>query len=297
MPGHATPGFLWSHAPRRGRVPCAIVDGTLHLRGKSGFAAPALTGPAGSFYDGDHIPRPWQDDGMSIPALELMAALRSGQSTSPRLTWYGPDAERVELSGRVLDNWVAKTSNLLQDELDSEPGTRLRLDLPAHWKSVILALAAWQLGMEVVLGDAGADLLATADPGPEAAAGAFDSVMAVALPALAMRWPGDLPTGVVDFAAEVRSHGDVFMPHVDPEASRLAVRTASGASHSHGDLLDQFATASNEGLRLLVAAGDGLEPALAQCLGIWKGDGSVVLVHPGVEVTEKLLSAERVSGH
>ena len=60
---------------------------------------------------------------MSIPAANLMSALRSGHSTSPRLTWYGPDSERVELSGRVLDNWVAKTSNLLQDELDAEPGT------------------------------------------------------------------------------------------------------------------------------------------------------------------------------
>ena len=61
---------------------------------------------------------------MSIPAIDLMTALRSGQSTSPRLTWYGPDSERVEFSGRVLDNWVAKTSNLLQDELDAEPGMR-----------------------------------------------------------------------------------------------------------------------------------------------------------------------------
>ena len=140
----------------------------------------------------------WQDNSMSIPAFELMTALRSGQSTSPRLTWYGPGSERVELSGRVLDNWVAKTSNLLQDELDAEPGTRLRLDLPAHWKSVILALAAWQLGMEVVFEDAEAELLATGDPGPGAAQGAFDSVLAVALPALAMRWQGGLPTGVVD---------------------------------------------------------------------------------------------------
>jgi uncharacterized protein (TIGR03089 family) len=103
---------------------------------------------------------------MSIPAIDLMTALRSGHSTSPRLTWYGPDAERVELSGRVLDNWVAKTSNLLQDELDAEPGMRLRLDLPAHWKSMILALAAWQLGMEVVLDSAEADFLAHSRPRP-----------------------------------------------------------------------------------------------------------------------------------
>ena len=233
---------------------------------------------------------------MSIPAIELMTALRSGQATSPRLTWYGPDAERVELSGRVLDNWVAKTSNLLQDELDAEPGTRLRLDLPAHWKSVILALAAWQLGMEVVFDDAEADLLATADPAAGAAQGAFDAVVAVALPALAMRWPGELPTGVVDYAAEVRSHGDVFMAHVDPEASRRAVLAAAGTDHTHGELLDGFAAAHDDGVRLLVPAGDGLESALAQSLGAWRSDGSVVLVHPDVVVTEKLLADERVNG-
>ena len=233
---------------------------------------------------------------MSIPAIELMTALRSGQSTSPRLTWYGPESERVELSGRVLDNWVAKTSNLLQDELDAEPGTRLRLDLPAHWKSIILALAAWQLGMEVVFDDAEADLLATGDPGPGAAQGAFDAVLAVALPALAMRWPGELPTGVVDYAAEVRSHGDVFMPHVDPEASRRAVLGAAGTPHTHAELLDGFAAAHGDGVRLLVPAGEGLEAALAQSLGAWKSDGSVVLVHPAVAVTEKLLADERVNG-
>jgi uncharacterized protein (TIGR03089 family) len=231
---------------------------------------------------------------MSIPAFNLMTALRSGQSTSPRLTWYGPGGERVELSGRVLDNWVAKTSNLLQDELDAEPGTRLRLDLPAHWKSLILALAAWQLGMELILDAGDADLVATADPGPAAAQGAFDAVLAVALPALAMRWPGELPGGVVDYAAEVRSHGDVFLPHVDPEPSRPALLTTAGAAHTHAGLLEGFAAQPGGAHRLLVPAADGLEMALSRSLGAWKSDGSVVLVHPDVEVTDKLLSAERV---
>ena len=243
--------------------------------------------------------RPWQDEGMSIPAFELMTALRSGQSTSPRLTWYGPDAERVELSGRVLDNWVAKTSNLLQDELDAEPGTRLRLDLPAHWKSVVLALAAWQLGMEVVLDSAEADLIATAEPGPAAAGGGFDAVVAVALPALAMRWLGELPSGVVDYAAEVRAHGDVFMPHVDPEAGRGAVRDAAGTVYTHAELLDGFAAPAGapaeSGERLLVRAAEGLESVLAQSLGAWQRDGSVVLVHPDLTVTDRLLGEERIS--
>lgn len=234
---------------------------------------------------------------MSIPAIDLMTALRSGHSTSPRLTWYGPDAERVELSGRVLDNWVAKTSNLLQDELDAEPGMRLRLDLPAHWKSMVLALAAWQLGMEVVLDSADAELLATQSPEAGNGGTAFDAVIAVPLPALAMRWPGELPPGVVDFAAEVRSHGDVFMAHQDPEGSQRAIVSAAGTSHPHTGLLEGFAATHDSGVRLLVRAGDGLEEALVQSLGAWHNGGSVVLVHPDVSVTEKLLNDERVQGN
>lgn len=233
---------------------------------------------------------------MSIPAIELMSALRSGHSTSPRLTWYGPDSERVELSGRVLDNWVAKTSNLLQDELDAEPGMRLRLDLPAHWKSMILALAAWQLGMEVVLGTGDAELLATHEPDSGQGSSAFDAVIAVPLPALAMRWPGELPSGVVDYAAEVRSHGDVFMAHQDPEASLTAVVSSAGTTHAHSDLLERFAASHETGVRLLIQAGAGLEAALVQSLGAWNSDGSVVLVHPDVNVTDKLISDERVQG-
>jgi uncharacterized protein (TIGR03089 family) len=233
---------------------------------------------------------------MSIPAIDLMTALRSGHSTSPRLTWYGPDSERVELSGRVLDNWVAKTSNLLQDELDAEPGMRLRLDLPAHWKSMILALAAWQLGMEVVLDAGEAELLATEAPESDPDSSAFDAVIAVPLPALAMRWPGELPAGVVDYAAEVRSHGDVFMAHEDPEGSGRAIVSAAGTPHPHSGLLTGFAATHDAGVRLLVQAGDGLEAALVQSLGAWGNDGSVVLVHPDVKVTDKLRNDERVQG-
>ena len=229
---------------------------------------------------------------MSIPAANLMSALRSGHSTSPRLTWYGPDSERVELSGRVLDNWVAKTSNLLQDELDAEPGTAIRIDLPAHWKSFVWALAAWQLGMEVVLDGSAADLLVTNDPSDHTGA-AYDAVVAVPLAALAMSWPGELPPGVVDYAAEVRSHGDVFMVHNEPTPELAAVR--GNAGFAHADLMEQFAEAAEPGVRLLVWASEGLESGLSAALGAWQGDGSVVLVHEDVDVTEHLLENERVS--
>lgn len=230
---------------------------------------------------------------MSTPAIHLMTALRSGHSTSPRLTWYGPDSERVELSGRVLDNWVAKTSNLLQDELDAEPGMKLRLDLPAHWKSLVWALAGWQLGMELVLDGGDADLLVTDKPDGESG-GSFDAVVAVPLAALAMSWPGELPSGVLDYAAEVRSHGDVFMAHTEPDPD-LPALTGPGKAVRHSGLLDEFAASQEAGVRLLVKGGEGLESALSRSLGAWKQDGSVVLVDPSVEVTQHLLDNERVS--
>jgi uncharacterized protein (TIGR03089 family) len=232
---------------------------------------------------------------MTTPAIDLMTSLRSGNSTAPRLTWYGPDSERVELSGKVLDNWVAKTSNLLQDELDAEPGMRLALDLPAHWKGMVWALAAWQLGLETVLDGGKADLLATARPEP--AAGQYDAVVAVALPALAMRWAGDLPAGCLDYAAEVRSHGDVFMQHSEADPSACAIVARDGRRHSHQDLLDGFAVPHEEAVRLHIPGRDGLEAALANALGAWRRGGSVVMTHPDVEPTGKLLAAERIHGN
>jgi len=187
---------------------------------------------------------------------------------------------------------VAKTSNLLQDELDAEPGMSIKLDLPAHWKSFVWALASWQLGMEVVFDHTSADLLVTDNPDDGAGAG-FDAIVAVPLAALAMRWPGELPAGVVDYAAEVRSHGDVFMAHNEPEAGLPAVRGSAGTPHEN--LIDGFAAAQESGVRLLVRADQGLESCLSASLGAWQEDGSVVLVHTDVAVTDHLLGNERIS--
>src|SRR5699024_8859018 len=136
---------------------------------------------------------------------QLLHALRSNNPTSPRLTWYGPDSERVEFSGRVLENWVAKTANYLVDELDAEPGTVIALNLPLHWRSVAWMLATWAVGATAVTAD-GVDLdfsstdtniIATASPATVHSqlpgAKGDPLVVAVALPALQMRWMGELP--------------------------------------------------------------------------------------------------------
>jgi len=84
------------------------------------------------------VPNPPED------VQSLLAALMASDPGRPRITVYddtdGPTrGERVELSARVVANWVAKAANLLQDELDAGPGTVVRLALPPHWRTVYWA--------------------------------------------------------------------------------------------------------------------------------------------------------------
>ena len=84
-------------------------------------------------------------------ATTILDRLATIDSAQPRLTWYGAEDERVELSGRVLANWVIKAANLLVEESDVEPGSRVSLDLPVHWRSLVWGLATLVAGGELVL--------------------------------------------------------------------------------------------------------------------------------------------------
>src|SRR5690606_31930742 len=87
---------------------------------------------------------------MSI-ATRVLDLLTGDEPNQPRLTWYGPADERVELSGRVLANWVTKATNLLVEEGEVEPGARVLLDIPVHWRALVWAMATWCAGGELVL--------------------------------------------------------------------------------------------------------------------------------------------------
>jgi uncharacterized protein (TIGR03089 family) len=240
---------------------------------------------------------------MATSIAALMNTLRSQDATRPRLTWYGPGGERVELSGKVLDNWVAKTANFLADELDAGPGTAVQLDLPAHWRSLCWSLAGWLAGATLRFGangpgGLGADVVATDHPErPRLAQGTGASgsgiTVAVALGALDMRWPGDLPDGTVDYAAEVRAHGDVFIPFAEPAGTGAAVE-GTGSMVTFAELLAGYASPVEGAERVLLRAG-ALEPVIREALGIWAAGGSVVLVHPEVEVTDRLVQSEMVT--
>lgn len=212
----------------------------------------------------------------------------------PRITWYGGDGERVELSGAVLANWVAKTTNLLADELDVGPSSRVLLDLPVHWRTLTWALATWHAGACAVLGtDGAADVAVTTRPHAHAGAG---DVVAVALPALARRFDGDLPPGALDAAADVMTYPDVVtrpLP-VDPDAPALV--TAHDVPVTHRDLLARDAAPAFEvGARVAAGTATTTAAALRQALQVWLADGSLVWVERTDGDVERLLAGERVT--
>ncbi|MEG3614527.1 TIGR03089 family protein [Isoptericola haloaureus] len=193
----------------------------------------------------------------------------------PALTWYGDDGERIELSGAVLDNWVAKTVNLLAEEFDAEPGSTVVVDLPVGWRQLVWALAAARCGAGVVLldpttdapGHAGADVVVTSRPlrWPD-----VDEIVAVALPALARRFDGELPDGAIDAAAAVMTYGDVI--GLDPApgaATPLTLLTGDGDPSASTD--------ADAAGRVLVRGTGTVAQVLSACVAVWSAGGSVVL--------------------
>src|SRR3954453_22662516 len=85
------------------------------------------------------------------PPAVLLRRLVSADPGRPRITVYDDTdsptrGERIELSARVLANWVAKAANLLRDDLDVGEGSVVLLDLPPHWRTLYWAFAAWSVG-------------------------------------------------------------------------------------------------------------------------------------------------------
>jgi uncharacterized protein (TIGR03089 family) len=230
------------------------------------------------------------------PARALLAALVAADSARPRITVYddgdGPRrGERVELSARVLANWVAKAANLLQDELGAGPGTVVRLDLPPHWRTLYWALASWVVGACVdVSGSASgdADVVVTDEVGhlDEAPARVL-----VTLAALARSAEVDVPPGVVDEAREIATHGDVVEPYDAPAPSDPALRDDRTVT-SYADL----AVPAEETARWHTTTTDTGE-FLRLALSVLAADGSLVLSRgtPGDEVLARRLTGEGVT--
>ncbi|MGW2330767.1 TIGR03089 family protein [Streptomyces sp. NPDC001700] len=235
------------------------------------------------------------------PADLLRSAL-AADPARPLVTFYDDaTGERVELSVATFANWVAKTANLLQDDLAVAPGDRVALLLPAHWQTAVWLLACSSVGVLADVGGdpAAADVVVSGPDTLEEARACSGERVALALRPLGGRFPQP-PQGFADYAVEVPSQGDRFAPYapVDPDAPALAV----GGLELTGAELVERARAD--------AAGRGLTPGSRVLSGLpydgWEGlsyglyaplaaGGSVVLCRHLDQLDEKGLAERRES--
>ncbi|MGV3016598.1 TIGR03089 family protein [Rothia sp. 88186D007BW] len=227
--------------------------------------------------------------GSSFP--QFMAHL--AQRQHPTLLWYSTPGERIELSGRVFDNWVAKTANFWVDECEVEPGSLIVLPQRLHWRSLVLAVAALRVGATLAWGQqAGADVRAAFDPA-ELEGADEDYLLAVAAEPLTPRFMGQLPAEVIDYAAEVRSHPDVYVGWAAPGAQDQAWEGAS-----YGSLMGQLvqeAVALNTQFEAEVAAlqvpGEHFDAVyLEKALAVMASGRAALMLDPAVAWNQERFS-------
>jgi len=219
-----------------------------------------------------------------VTPTDLLRSALVADGARPFVTFYDDaTGERVELSVATVDNWVAKTANLLQDHVAATPGERVAVLLPAHWQTQVWLLACWSAGLVTVMdGDpAAADHVVTGPDELDRARACRGERVALSLRPLGGRF-ASAPDGFVDYAAEVSSYGDRFTPYapVGPDQPVLEIggRVLTGAQVAAQAQEAAHARSVAIGARLLSAgplsSWDGL---LAGLLLPLAAGGSVVL--------------------
>jgi uncharacterized protein (TIGR03089 family) len=226
---------------------------------------------------------------------EVLSRLLATDAGRPLVTFYDEETgERTELSVTTWANWVAKVSSLLADELDVVHGSRLLVDLPAHWLGTVVLGAAWACGIEVVWdGDADAVVTGPEGVGRWAAEAGRIPVVASALRPLAGPFPDGVPAGVHDLGTEVWSQPDAYAAWPGPANDDAAV-----AGVTQEELWRAAATGSHltGGGRLLTVANPASPSGLASLTEPLSCSGSLVLVaHASAERLERIASDERVT--
>jgi uncharacterized protein (TIGR03089 family) len=173
----------------------------------------------------------------AVPAPDaLLAAALVRDPAGPLLTFYDDaTGERTELSATSLANWVAKTANLLRDDVGTAPGDRVAVLLPAHWQTAAILLGAWTAAA-VVGGPAGGAAVAFTTAERAAEAGTAGEVFALSLAPLGRPFPGGPPAGTRDYSTDVLGMGDRWAGRPVPDAVP-ALDTGDGTVTA-GDLVE-----------------------------------------------------------
>jgi uncharacterized protein (TIGR03089 family) len=190
-------------------------------------------------------------NGDTVPGA--FAAAVAADPTRPLLTYYNDGTgERTELSGATLDNWVAKTANMLVDGYGLGPGDRAAVVLPPHWQTAAVLLGCWSAGLIVAhlessVSDSPADVgFVTADR-LDAVRAPERFVLGLAPMAMPMR---EVPESFTDYVVEVRGYGDRFSAYPRKDREDLVRRATERAA----------ALGVRRGARVLVDAARHADP-------------------------------------
>ena len=229
-----------------------------------------------------------------------LRAILSRDPAQPLITYLGPGGERTELSARTFENNVAKAANLLRDDADVRPGSRVALLLPVHWQTAVWLGACAATGCVAWLdGD-------PADPSSDVSVTGPDRLdapraplaLATSLHPFGMPFAAPLPAGLLDAAVEVRAHGDSFTPYAEVPGDSPWIVAGDRAWTQTDALDDAVAVAASVGLavggRLLcdvtTARGDAVLAMLAVPLAL---GGSVVLLADPASDVDAVAARER----
>lgn len=250
-----------------------------------------------------------------------MLPTRPGGGDRPLVTWYhGALGQRIELSRATFGNWVAKTANLLVEELGLEPGERVAVLLPSHWLGPALLAACWRAGVCAVPAGPGLELQAAVELLEDAGCAAC-FVHEDLLAEVASRFPAGAPAllaltddplgrsradlgAALPFARVAASMPDHFDGEGAPEAEALLAADQDGArSWTQAALAS---SARDLGARLGLRDGDRLYSGLdldraagvvaGVALPVLAGTGVVLERDPDLAELPRRLADERVAG-
>ena len=246
-------------------------------------------------------------EGVAGDFTQVWRARAAAGSPRPFLTFLDEaTGERVELSYVTFGNWLAKTGNLIQDDLMAQPGSRIAVTAPPHWITAVWAVAPLLAGVAVdPWGDPAAAHTVVTHARDDALAAARACLgERLALSLLPLGRPFNVvPDGFRDYAAEVRAHGDRFAPF-DPPGPETEALVAGDRILTHRELVSVAAeSAARSGLgdggRLLVDAratrfggADLIEWLYAP---LYAGAAVVLVLGAGEERLERIAATERTT--
>lgn len=223
------------------------------------------------------------------------AELVAADGSRPFVTYYDEaTGERSELSRKSLANWVAKTRNLLGDELGLTVGDTAVIALPAHWISVPVVLGCLAAGLQ--LRGSGDGEVGFAVPATLADAGAPADRYLINPDRAAVGFGDDVPGDAADYVTAVRPQGDTWAGLLMPAS---AADMAFGGN-SRGAVMNRAVERAaqlglTDGGRLLVA-GDGADVWLDTVLVPLVVGGSVLIVaNADASVLDRRVEQERVT--